>query len=145
VPDSSDIDAALIAKLQADTGAGGLATLAPDGWWMDEAPAGATQFGIVSLVAALDAPHFEGRASEDAIYLVKHVELSTVAVKRGKLAAARIDALLELGALTITGYHLLVMRRVERVRMTEVDDADSSIRWYHRGGRYQLMAAPIGT
>jgi hypothetical protein len=29
------------------------------------------------------------------------------------------------------------------VRSTEVDETDSSIRWYHRGGRYQVMVAPV--
>jgi hypothetical protein len=148
MPDSSDVDAALLAKLQGDAT---LAALTPDGWYQDEAPAGKTQFGIVSLVDEVDTPIFEGRASEDATYLVKHVELSTVAVKRSKAAAARIDALLDpqppaaRATLTIAGYSLLVMRRVARIRMTEVDDVDTSIRWSHRGGRYQVMAAPIGT
>lgn len=148
MPDSSDIDAALVTKLQADAT---LAALAPDGWYIDEAPAGKTQFGIVSLVDEHDTPIFEGRASEDALYLVKHVELSTVAVKHSKAAAARIDALLDpqppaaRATLTIAGYAFQVMRRESRIRMTEVDAVDASIRWSHRGGRYQVVAAPIGT
>lgn len=136
--DSSDVDAALITKLQSDTA---LAALTPGGWYMDEAPPGLTQFGIVALVDEHDEPIFGGRAFEDGAYLVKHVELSTVAVKHGKAAAARIDVLLDQGTLTITGYALMAMRRVERIRMTEVDDTDSSIRWYHRGGRYQLVVS----
>ena len=140
--DSSDVDAALVAKLQGDAT---LAALTPDGWYIDAAPPGKKQFGIVSLVDEHDTPIFEGRGSEDALYLVKAVELSTVAAKNIKAAAARIDALLELGTLTIAGYQLLVMRRVERIRMTEVDAVDAAIRWQHRGGRYQVMAAPLGT
>lgn len=140
--DSSDVDAALLAKLQGDAT---LAALTPDGWYIDEGPAGKRQFGIVSLVDEQDTPIFEGRGSEDAVYLVKHVELSTVPVTHSKAAAARIDALLELGTLAIAGYALQVMRRKARVRKTEVDGVDSSIRWHHRGGRYQLKAAPIGT
>ncbi len=145
MPDSSEIDAALVAKLQADTGVGGLATLMPGGTWMDAGPAGSTQHVIVSLVDAHDEPVFEGRAFEDGLYLVKAVELSTVAVKNIKAAAARIDALLEGGTLTIAGYRLMVMRRVERVRVTELDDAASSIQWQHRGARYQVMVAPTAS
>lgn len=142
--DSSDVDAALVALLQTDSA---LAALMPTGVFvfMDEAPTGSKQFVIVSLVAEHDEPVFEGRAFEDAVYLVKAVELSTVAVKNIKTAAARIDALLERGTLTIAGYGLMVMRRVERVRATEVDQVDSTLRWQHRGGRYQLMVAPAST
>jgi hypothetical protein len=136
--DSSDVDAALIAKLQTDAT---LAALTPGGWFMDEAPAGLTQFGIVSLVDEHDEPMFGGRAFEDATYLVTFIELSTVAVKNAKAAAARIDALLEQGSLTIAGYGLMLLRRDSRVRSTEVDELDSSIRWFHRGGRYQVVVS----
>lgn len=142
--DSSEIEAALVAKLQGDAT---LAAQAQSGQFvfMDEAPAGASRFVIVSLVDEHDVPVFEGRGFEDAVYLVVARELSTVPVKNIKAAAARIDALLEMGTLTIPGYGLMVMRRVERVRMTEVDEVDSSLRWQHRGGRYQVMAAPAST
>jgi hypothetical protein len=140
--DSSEIDAALVATLQTDAT---LAALMPGGVFVDEAPHGLSQFVIVSLVDEHDTPIFEGRASEDALYLVKAVELSTVTVKNIKAAAARIDALLELGTLTITGYGFEVMRRESRVRQTEVDEDDPAIRWSHRGGRYQVIAAPVLT
>jgi hypothetical protein len=145
-PDSSDVDAALVGKLQADTT---LAGLMPGGVFVDEAPAGSTQHVIVSLIDGTDVPMFGGRAIEDGLYLVKAVELSTVAVKNIKAAAARIDVLLDPqpplapATLAIAGYGLMVSRRVGRVRQTEVDDVDSSIRWQHRGGRYQLMVAPV--
>lgn len=142
MPDSSDIDVALVAKLQGDAT---LTALMPDGVWVDEAPAGKQAFVIVSLVSALDTPIFEGRGTEDALYLVEARELSTVGVSRIKAAAARIDALLQLGTLTIAGYGFQVMRRTERVRMTEIDDVDSSIRWLRRGGRYQVIVAPVLT
>lgn len=157
MPDSSDIDNALVAKLLADTGAGGVLTLMPDGVFFEEAGASmvhggqAKQFVIVSLVDEQDRPIFEGRASEDALYLVKAVELSTVAVKNIKAAAARIDVLLDpqpplpRATLTVPGFALMVMRRESRVRRKEVDALDASVRWEHRGGRYQLMVAPIGT
>lgn len=151
MPDSSAIDQALVDTLLGDAT---LMALMPDGVHVDEAPKGATQkkqFVIVSLVDAHDTPIFEGRGAETALYLVKAVELSTVAVKNIKAAAARIDALLDpqppaaRTTLTIAGYQHQLLRRESRVRMTEVDDVDSSIRWQHRGGRYQVIAAPIGT
>lgn len=138
MPDSSDIDEALLTLLRNDAT---LAALVPNGVWMDEAPPGATQFGLVSLVDAHDEPMFGGRAFEEALYLVKCVEVSSVAVKNGKAAAARIDLLLEQGALTIAGYGLMLLRRDSRVRLTEVDGTDPSIRWYHRGGRYQVVTS----
>jgi hypothetical protein len=140
--DSSDIDAALVAKLAGDTT---LSALCPDGIFVDEAPSGSTRFVIVSLVDENDEPMFGGRAYEDALYLVEARMLSTVAGANIKGAAARIDAVLEMGTLTIAGYNLMVMRRVSRVRLTEVDDQDSSIRWYRRGGRYQVMVSPTET
>jgi hypothetical protein len=139
MPDSSDVDAALVAKLGTDAA---LLALCPDGVFVDEAPSGSTRFVIVSLIDAHDEPMLGGRAFEDALYLVEARMLSTVAGANIKGAAARIDALLEMGTLTITGYTLMVMRRVERVRLTEVDEHDSSIRWYRRGGRYQVMVSP---
>jgi hypothetical protein len=151
--DSSDIDAALVAKLLGDTEPGGLMTLLPDGVFMDEAGpsiAGvgtSKRFVIVSLVDEHDEPMFGGRAFEEALYLVKAVALSVIngvplSSATMKAAAARIDALLELGTLEIPGYGLMVMRRESRVRTTEVDEVDPSIRWQHRGGRYQVLAAP---
>jgi hypothetical protein len=148
MPDSSAIDQALVDKLLLDAT---LATLMPGGVHVDEAAGNQQQFVLVSLVDEKDTPIFEGRAHEDAVYLVKAVELSTVATKNIRAAAARIDALLDpqppaaRATLTIAGYGFMLMRRVARIRMTEIDDADSSIRWSHRGGRYQVIAAPIGT
>jgi hypothetical protein len=58
-----------------------------------------------------------------------------------KSAAARIDTLLEQQTLTVAGYAPATMRRDSRVRLTEVDDVDASIRWFHRGGRYQVVVS----
>jgi len=151
--DSSEIDTALVAKLGADPE---LMRLMVHGAYFDEAPARSTRHVIVSIVDAHDEPKFgEGaRAYEDVIYQVKAVGLSVVQGDTDpwgqpavplppgvmKAAAARIEALLNGGDLTITGYQLLVMRRVGRVRMTQTERDDPSIRWHHRGGRYQVMA-----
>lgn len=137
MPDSSDVDNALILKLLGDSV---LMALTPDGVFFDEAAQGKTRFVIVSLVNEDDAQMFQNRAYEDALYLVKAVALSTSGANI-KAAAARIDALLEGGTLTVAGYTLMTMHRESRVRYTEVDDIDRSIRWEHRGGRYQVMVS----
>jgi hypothetical protein len=138
VADSSEVDNALVAKLLADAP---LMALMPDGVFFDEAAPGLQRFVIVSLVEEHDEAHFGGRAYEDATYLVKAVALSTSG-GNVKGAAARIDALLEDGTLTVPGYSHMTMHRLERIRITEVDEIDASIRWQHRGGRYRVMVAP---
>jgi hypothetical protein len=135
--DSSDIDAALLARLNGDTS---LTALLPDGTFMDEAPPGAKRFVIVSLLDERDEPRFGGRAYEDTLYLIKAVGLSTL-YPNMKAAAFRIDELLEDQVLTVTGYTPMALHREERVRLTEVDDVDPTIRWYHRGGRYRVRQA----
>lgn len=137
--DASEIDAAIVAALSGDST---LDALMPDGVFVDVAPNGATAFVIVSLTYHEDVYQFgEGRAFERATYLVKAVE-QTVNGANVKSAAARIDALLQDVALTITGYTHLVTRRVERVRYTEIDEVDNNIRWQHRGGRYEVVVSP---
>jgi len=136
--DSSEIDNALVAKLGADAA---LLAIATNGVYWDEAPAGSTKFVIVSLVDEHDEAMFGARAFEDALYLVKMVALSTSGADV-KAAAARIDTLLEGGTLTPAGYRLMVMQRESRIRITEVDDVDASIRWQHRGGQYRVMVSP---
>ncbi|HEV8445447.1 MAG TPA: hypothetical protein VGQ44_01460 [Gemmatimonadaceae bacterium] len=149
MPDSSDIDSALVAKLSADTGIGGLMRLAVDGVFMDEAGkslvtgGNAKQFVIVSLVDEVDEPVLGKRGFEDALYLVKFVELSTVSPSHVKAGAARIDALLEDGVLTVPGYTHMVLCRESRIRLLEVDEEDASIRWQHRGGQYRVQQAPV--
>lgn len=135
MPDSSAIDAALLATLVNDAT---LAALMPDGVWIDEAKQGATRFVIVSLITETDEGDFDGRAYEDALYLVKAVEKSSSG-SNAKTAAARIDVLLEDQALTATGYNWMATFREERVRYAEVDAVDASIRWQHRGGRYRVQ------
>lgn len=143
MPDSGQVDNGLLAKLNADTGAGGIMTLMPNGAHFEEAPPGATRFVIVSLADEVDEQQFGGRAFEDAEYLVKAVALSTAANEATmRTAAARIDALLEGGTLTSAGYTTMRMHRTRRLRTTEVDEADPSIRWYHRGGFYAVTMSP---
>ena len=137
-PDSSDIDAALVAVLYADSL---LRQLMPDGVWMDEAPPGLTRFVLVSLIDERDVPVFGGRAFEDALYAVKAVALGTASGIVVKAAASRIDALLEDQSFDVAGYTWMTTHRETRVRAKEVDDLDPSIRWFHRGGHYRVQVA----
>ena len=137
MPDSGNVDAALSAKLLADAT---LSALMTDGVWFDTAKQGATKFVIVSLLSEEDEPMFQGRAFEDGLYLVKAVALESSGANV-KAAAARIDALLDDGTLTISGYQLMRMERVGRVRYTEVDETNPANRWQHRGGHYALTVS----
>ncbi len=142
--DASDIENAVIAKLAADAT---LTGFMPDGVYFDVAPPGLTRFVIVSLAESHDERVFGGRAFEEVLLLVKAVALSTVTANI-KAAAARIDALLDPqppaspATLTVAGYSLMTMYRdpdLPRVRITEADDQDDSILWFHRGGHYRVV------
>lgn len=136
MPDSSEIDNALVARLGADAT---LLALVPNGVYWDEAPPGSNRFVIVSLVDQHDEGSFGARAFEDALYAVEARMLSTVAGANIKAAAARIDVLLENQPLTATGYAPMTLHREARTRVTEVDEVDPAIRWYRRGGRYRVV------
>jgi hypothetical protein len=137
-PDTSAIDAAIVNVLYQDTT---LKTLVPDGVYMDEAPPNAQRFVIVALADALDSPTSDaGRALEEKTYTVVAKMLSTAGGDI-KTAAARIDAVLEDAALTVTGYADVRVRRERPIRDTDVDDVDPSLRWFHRGGEYRVHAA----
>jgi hypothetical protein len=113
--------------------------LVPDGVFFDMSNEGAKRFVIVSLTDETDDLVFGGRGFETATYLVKAVMLSSSGGNI-KAAAARIDALLENGTLNVSGYTVMSIRRESRIRTTEPNDQDPTIRWFHRGGRYEVMA-----
>lgn len=133
--DSSDIDNALMAKLGGDAA---LLALMPNGVYWDIAAEKTTRFVIVSLSEQIDEATFSKRSHEDALYIVKAVALSTTNPDM-KAAAARIDALLDYGTLTVPGYTAMCLRRERRIRDSERDDLDPTIRWYHRGGYYRIV------
>ena len=136
-PNSVAIDDALLTKLQADTA---LKAAMPDGVFWDVGPPNSTRIVTVSLVTQVDLHEFGKRSVEQPIYAVTAVALSTVANASNdvRAASARIEALLENGTLTAAGYDLMTMRRVGRIRRTEVDELDPSIRWLRDGGEYHI-------
>ena len=139
-PDSSNIDSAIISLLLNDQT---LMGMMPDGVFFDEANPGATRFVIVSLAEEFDVPTFSKRTVEEGVYLVKAVALSTTGGDV-RSAAARIDALMEdTKRLNAAGFNTISTHRVERVRITEVDEVNADLRWQHRGGRYRVEAAPL--
>jgi len=141
-PDTSAIDAALVTRLSADAA---LKTLAPNGVWFDEAPAGSTRFVIVSLVDAVDVDRLGGHAYEDLLYAVEYRELKQAASEStARQAAQRIRELLDDQPLTVTGYTWMATYRERPERHTEVDDLDASIKWNRRGGQYRVQMA-LGT
>lgn len=136
--DSSEIDAAVVAKLAGDATLIGVLT---DGVWVDQAPEGSTKFAIVTLQHETDVYVQPAQSAfEDGLYLVKAVVRATDKADI-KVAAARIQALLQDATLSITGYRSVNVQRVERIRYSEVDDVTNVI-WQHRGGLYQVLAQP---
>ena len=140
LPDASALDAALLSRLQTDAV---LTSLMPDGVYWDLAPQGSTEFVIVSLSDFSSELIFgDADAFDRPAYLVKATARTTggTAVKD---AAARIHDLLHRQPLTLTGtgYELMLMRRVRRVRYTELDPTDQALRWQHRGGVYEILVS----
>lgn len=138
MPDSATIDNAVLTKLSADAT---LLALCPNGVYFDEAPGGMTQFVIVSLVDEADVQQVGGRSYEDALFQVEARLQSKMANANAncRAAAARIDVLLEDATITAAGYSWMRLHRESRIRLIEVDEVDSSIRWYRRGGNYRVQ------
>lgn len=142
MPDASLVDAAVVTVLANDATLHGLC---PDGVFWDLANPGATRFVVVSLFDHQDETGLDDAdLAERTVYLVKAVAL----IAGGTLvrdAAARIHELLHRAPaldLSATGYELMAMRRVHRVRYTETDPVEKSSRWQHRGGQYELWTSP---
>jgi len=145
LPDSGEIDNALLDVLNADAE---LRALAPDGVYFGAAQQGKEQFVLVSLVehltlAQMAAPTAR-RAAEAVQYIVKAM-LMNGADADARKAGARIDALLEDQTIAIDGYTCLSIVRTNRIREKEPDAVEPSIYWLHRGGYYRITAAPGGT
>ena len=143
MPEPLDIDAALKAKLGADTML--LSYMTNGVYWEGEVPQGLTRFVSVSLVSPREVWQFQGVSHVEAIYRVMAIVFSTVTDGKtlARSAAGRINELLHQGSLTVTGYSLMTMDRAPDetpwIHETEVDDVDPMIRWYSRGGHYRVV------
>jgi hypothetical protein len=143
LPDTSDIDAAIMTRLSSDAALMGITS---DGVWWDISPQGKRRFVIVSRASHEDVYAMTGAEDpapplwERPTYLVKAVIVDTSALD-AIAAAKRIHQLLQTeGGLVITGYALMLCHRVERVRYAEIDE-QSNQRWNHHGGHYEVWAA----
>ncbi|HEY6360534.1 MAG TPA: LamG domain-containing protein [Vicinamibacterales bacterium] len=146
--DTSDIDAALVMKLQNDAQ---LLAVMPNGVYMDQGPADSTRLVLVTQTSAEDTNGFDGRAFEELRYQVKAVALadpriaSAVAAANSavRTAAARIDVVLHRQDLAATGYRSMLVERERRVRNGDPDmTAPGDVFWYYRGGVYYVAMSP---
>jgi hypothetical protein len=138
--DSGELDAAVLAVLQADAT---LESLLPDGVYMDEAPPGVTQFVLVGLMDSEDVSTYgTDPVLEYALYFVKGTALSSTNANM-KAVRLRLDELLHGATLTAPGYievKAFRERNQPRLRYIDVDRKDPTLRWWHRGGHYRIEA-----
>jgi hypothetical protein len=135
MPDTSDIDQAVIMKLASDAT---LLGYMPNGVYFSTAPPGSTRFVTVDYVTTDDVAMFGARSHEDKVYRILARGLSTTNPQM-KEAAARIEALLEHAVLTVPGYTTMVVERDESLRFDVIDEVDPKLRWFHRGGLYHVV------
>jgi hypothetical protein len=141
-PDATAIDEALVARLTDPA----LQALMPGGPYFDVGAKGQTAMVVVSLSEDAAREMLHGTAAIRTVYLVKAVELQTSGARVHE-AAARIHALLQWDddgppPLTMPGFDLMALRRVERIRYTETDATNADQRWQHHGGLYEVFVAP---
>lgn len=147
--DSTRIDTAVLQKIAGDAT---LTALLPNGAFFDSAPPKSSRYCLLSVVDGIDARRFEGRSHESIRFMVKAVILSSTANANtdASKAAARIDQLLDPQppdpplALSIPGYVLMASFRdldLPRIRYEELDAVDPTIRYFHRGGHYLVVAS----
>ena len=140
VIDANEVDRAVVGVLADDAE---LAALLPDGVYWDLAPAGSSQFVLVSLSESRGMPELnDGDTFRALTYLVKAVARGTSSAPTAA-ADARIQALLDHGAIDLpaaAGCAVMAIRWLDRVRYSEITpDAEQ---WQHRGGRYEVSVTP---
>ena len=138
--DLSAIDTVIYNALAGDAA---LQALMPDGVFWDIAP-GADHF--VSILRS-DGEHMNalgGRDGWDRVtYDVQAVDLSA-SVMPANNAAFRIHQLLHYGLQDISAgnYTIMHVERIRPIRYMEVDPQNTSARWQHHGGQYEVMLCP---
>jgi hypothetical protein len=139
-PNSGNIDKAILAVLQADAT---LASLMPDGVYLNVAAPGLTRFVLVGVFDSTDVGVFGQQGYEDILYFVKANGLSrTTTLANTQAAAQRIAELLDGAILTAPDYAAISSAREQREPWDTVPDpVDASLRWYHYGGYYRVMAS----
>ena len=97
---------------------------------------------LLQQKADVNVPQPDGATALHWAVQYDDVEIVQLLIRAGanvKAAAARIDVLLENGTITVAGYTRMTVHREARLRQTEVDALDPTIRWFHRGGHYRAQ------
>ena len=114
-----------------------LASYADGGVWRDFAPQDtAGTVVIFSLTSAPDSYTLASRAFTEFTYTIKAVSPSRSAATAHS-AAARVDALLNDAALTLSEGSAMACRRTQAISMQEPDKGET---WQHVGGLYLIYA-----
>jgi hypothetical protein len=131
------LDGAIRTKLAADTGAGGVNTLATGGIWRMVNPTDPPSYPFVvfQLMTSEDYYTLSGRNHERPLMLVKAIDHNPDPAPALALAD-RIDAVLTDGSITGAGITVKYCRRVSRI---EYIDQDGDQFYQHCGGMFQLM------
>jgi hypothetical protein len=138
-----DVDATLLAKLQADAA---LVALVPDGIYFGEAKTAALKFCQVAQIHQDNDDMFEAVAFESILYQIKVVIQNTSAVPAID-AAKRIEAVMRAltpASFTPANYRLMSVQRTMRIRYTERDKANADLIWQHHGAQYDVRMVPTG-
>ena len=147
LPDVRDIDQAILAVLTNDAI---LAALMPGGVHWDIAPPGLTAFVVVTA-QDFEASYVFGANPATANGGIERLGDLVKAIQRTKAAdapldaAARIHDLLQRQAIDLsgTGYELMTIQRVRRVRYSEYDQTTAE--WQHIGAVYDVVVSTSDT
>jgi hypothetical protein len=138
--DAGLVDAAVMEVLANDAA---LTALCPGGVFYGVAPQRATAWVRVTLFDSSAAPALAGDTLyEQFVYVITAVILDASKTP-GRLAAARIHALLHGAVLDLSaaGYVAMTCRRERRVAYPEIDPVNAAT-WRHTGGQYVVMTYP---
>lgn len=132
-----DLDKALLAALRADAT---LATKAPGGVHQDLAPTGTTG---VFVTVTLETAREDADLNKVIGLLERTYTLAAwadgLAPATAEAAAEQVDATLLSGSLTLTGFVVVDVQRVDIINRKVLDETGT---WQERGARYQIQAQP---
>lgn len=138
-----DVDAALLAQLQADAA---LVALVPDGIYFGDAKAASLRWLQVAQIHQDNEDMFNAVAYESILYQITAVIQNTSAVPAIN-AAVRIEAVMRALApatFMVANYRLMSVQRTARIRYTERDKANADLIWQHHGAQYDVRMVPTG-
>jgi len=138
-----DVDAALLAKLQADTA---LVALVPDGIYFGEARTGALKWLQVTQIDHDDETMFERVAYETVLYQIVAImqDTSPVGAINAGVRVHTVMKALTPTSFTPTNYRLMDVHRTTRLRYNERDTANVDRLWQHDGAQYEMRLMPTG-